>query len=109
MTDLHPKVRELITEGGHMEAFEKGELTLIRPILPTKTMDVDGFDAIGINDNGAIYAFKEADPSQPPPQNPVLMNSQKWELMKDRKELTIDILQNQGVLTRNEQQGGDTK
>lgn len=102
-TDLHPEVRELIRSEGKLEAFEKGELTLIQPVDAHPELTDDDFDAISMTEirNGlGVYLFKEADPTQPPSNKLLLMKTHRWQLLKDRKELSIDFLENQGFLQR---------
>jgi hypothetical protein len=105
MTDLHPEVRELIRSEGHLEAFEKGELTLIQPVDAHADLTEEDFDAISmteIRSGYGVYMFKEADPTQAPPKEIklLLMKTHRWQLLKSRKELSIDFLENQGFLKR---------
>lgn len=105
-TDLHPEVSELIQEQNLTKRFEAGELALLTAVHPEQNMSEESFDAIGIADNGSVIAFKEADPSQPPPpEGLILMSAPRWKLMKDRKQLALDFLENQGVLIRDDQNG----
>jgi len=107
MTEVHETVVELLKWGDNLhllDRLQKREIVLLKQVEIKQGMLDDDFDAISSTESGYLLALKRVDASQPislkEKEKYIAMPTDKWELCQDRKDLTMDILNLQGKITR---------
>lgn len=92
-------VEALLTKASLRDEFIRGSLVLLKNIPTRDGINEGDFDAVGTSDIGTIF-LKEFDPHAEPAEDDklVLMKKSRWELMKSRKELSVEVLLSRGFL-----------
>lgn len=99
MTKVSSGVEQMLREASLYDQFMQGGMKLVQRLETTDGIQESDFDAVGTSEIGVVF-LKEVDPSGDYGVNDRLLalRTDRWELMKSRKELAVDVLISRGSL-----------
>ena len=103
---MNKEIKKLIEKEKLLDRFENGEFALIEKVQITQDMLNDGisegiFEAVVATNLNRLLFMREHDPEEESPNGGLmLVRKHRWKLMRERKDLMISLMQDQGLFSR---------